>query len=625
MLKFSTLLLLLLTSIQLGFSLSVRIDGRGGAFIDINDDKLQDYRVYQKDNIVDIFYEELKVKKNITIKRDDREHLKEFKEFDRGNWKLVKRVRIVRENEFQQRKTIQKIIDNKKVREKVYIISSKQSFEDLTPIIPSVGEGRFDDNSLIQDRIFRATRDCLTLEIKSRGMSTNVEGLLEALGEASFSWDDYINFEGCGDVCATGMEELTCPSNTDRIKCPIVMKDILINGLQEKLTCLSSLNRELSAELLGVLFNKKKKLTLQCKPRKELGSAYGTSKTNCQSEYPLIKLSNIGCMPNKQGHDSPMMFNIESLQGTLLHELIHTTGQGHGEHPDFAYACQAACMKMKDDALSRFYKEESNMVASATENAARGICRGELGAENSSEYVNDMLLITDNVGSSFLFHGFLNRSLRSGEKYSADPLELFESLYRDSNYYLDKKRKFDIQKWEPPEGEWEFCTDASAENTNCQDPNGKFRVKFFRKIVSDPSVAPMMINLFMNAPNTKNLRTDFVNFISRDDTQQFVNPSDMDLVSYGGVLKDVMVISDLKRVGEKLSQGKIDTAISELEELRSKRKEALVRYPHIKEHRNFHQNFVSGVKTQMKSLCIENIEEIKSKPITLDVCKSVLR
>ena len=50
-----------------------------------------------------------------------------------------------------------------------------------------------------------------------------------------------------------------------------------------------------------------------------------------------------------------------------------------------------------------------------------------------------------------------------------------------------------------------------------------------------------------------------------------------------------------------------------------------MRYPHLKEHRKFHQNFVSGVKNQMKSLCIENIEEIKSKPITLDVCKSVLR
>ena len=31
------------------------------------------------------------------------------------------------------------------------------------------------------------------------------------------------------------------------------------------------------------------------------------------------------------------------------------------------------------------------MIASATENAAKVICRGELGAENSSEYVNDML------------------------------------------------------------------------------------------------------------------------------------------------------------------------------------------------------------------------------------------
>ena len=79
---------------------------------------------------------------------------------------------------------------------------------------------------------------------------------------------------------------------------PDCNKDILISGLQEKLTCLFSLNRELSAELLGVLFNKKK-LTLQCKPCNELGNAYGTSKTNCQSEYPLIKLSNIGCMPNK--------------------------------------------------------------------------------------------------------------------------------------------------------------------------------------------------------------------------------------------------------------------------------------------------------------------------------------
>ena len=129
-----------------------------------------------------------------------------------------------------------------------------------------------------------------------------------------------------------GTGSLTCPNNPVSIQCPIVMKNIILDGIKDKLVCLAKNNRELAAEALGVLINDEKKMTVQCQSARELGGAFAAAKVNCHSDYPKIRLSRVGCRPNSSGGDSALMLNIEALKGAFLHELVHTTGQSHGEH-----------------------------------------------------------------------------------------------------------------------------------------------------------------------------------------------------------------------------------------------------------------------------------------------------
>ena len=104
-------------------------------------------------------------------------------------------------------------------------------------------------------------------------MEVNVEGIMNTINSAEFSWEDYVDLQGCGDVCSPGQESLSCPNNPESIDCPIVMKDIILEGIKGKLTCLAENNRELAAEALGVLINDEKKMSVQCQSPRELGGA----------------------------------------------------------------------------------------------------------------------------------------------------------------------------------------------------------------------------------------------------------------------------------------------------------------------------------------------------------------
>ena len=136
-----------------------------------------------------------------------------------------------------------------------------------------------------------------------------------------------------------------------------------------------------------------------------------------------------------------MIFNIEALNGSFLHELIHSTGQSHGEHPDLAYACHAACMDVKRDSISRFFGQDESPESVALKQSAQAVCQNRLGEEETETYIQHMRTITDNVGSITLFNGFLNQRISSGREFATDPLMLFEHLWRDSNYYVEKNVK----------------------------------------------------------------------------------------------------------------------------------------------------------------------------------------
>ena len=62
----------------------------GGKLVDLNGDGKIDFQVYQKQNIIDIYFQTSSGKKNITSKRDNRTFIKEYKIFNGVNWKLEK-------------------------------------------------------------------------------------------------------------------------------------------------------------------------------------------------------------------------------------------------------------------------------------------------------------------------------------------------------------------------------------------------------------------------------------------------------------------------------------------------------------------------------------------------------
>ena len=598
--------------VKKGFNESIRVD--------FDQSEEYSYRVYQRDNIIDVYYLDF----NLSIQRNDNSVIQELKNIKNNKFILKKRIRDIAITDKIRQKTIQVFLDSGKVRERVFEYQKHEGFNGLTPIIPNVGEGTFSDGVLIQDRVFKATEDCLTLEIISQGVGLNVIELISDIQDMNFNWDDYIDFHECGDVCKSGMSRLSCPDNPSSIKCPIDMKKVLLDGLKEKLSCLSKMNPELTAQVLGVLFNKDRKLFLHCQGNAAMKGAYGYSRANCTAGYPNIKVAKIGCRLNSRNEDSPMIFNQEAAKGTLFHELLHTTGQSHGEHPDFSYACQAACMDISQDSLSRYYPNGDSPEALAVKQAGEVICRNELSEDETSEYVQKMKLITRNLGSEILFHEFLGRSLTSAKMFSSDPLELFESLWSDSTYFADKKRAEKRIRWEPPEGEWKFCQSAISADEICLDPDGELRAKFFKKIISDKSFTPMLIGMLMYSPNTKSLRSDLVTYLSSERPAAFVKQDDLALTRYQGVLKDVMIVSDLKRIGSKLSGGNFSDALKELSTLKDRNRVSIVRDGTNLAHDEFYRNFKAGIEKQMKSICIENIGQVKEKPIILEICREVL-
>ena len=94
---------------------------------------------------------------------------------------------------------------------------------------------------------------------------------------------------------------------------------------------------------------------------------------------------------------------------------------------------------------------------------------------------------------------------------------------------------------------------------------------------------------------------------------------------YNGALKDVMVITDLKRIGEKLKRNDYLHALIELGELKSRRASSLINDSTNSKHMIFYKNFIDGIDKQMKSLCVEQMEEIQKNPVSLDLCKQALK
>ncbi len=605
------------------FGIQLKKSAEGLISIDLNHDGKTDYQVMQKITdrgdrlITDIFYQTPEGKKiNITSERDDKLFLSEFKHLSRGKWSLYKRVRITKESSRFQKKIIQTILTDGRVREQVYVLSPVQLFDELTPIVPNAVDGNFRDGSLIQDRIMKASKDCLTLEIISQGLVVNVDELLNSIKGENFLWSDYVDFEGCGDACSPGQEKISCTGNPNSLSCPMVVSDILFAGLQDKLVCLAENNHELAAQAMGVLFNDKKKMKIEC--NRDLGGSYASARNNCGSEFPRIRVSKIHCR-------SSMLFNVEALNGAFLHELIHTTGQSHGEHPDYAYACHAACMDTEKDSLSRFYGQPNSAGAMELKQAAQTICRNQLGPDEGEAYIKNFRLVADNVGSLTIMNNYLSRSLTGGGQFATDPLQLFEDFWRDSEYHKQKKQLNDRKSWTPPEGEWHFCQkkagDEDAPENACADPDGHFRGVFFNKIISDKSMSQMMINMLMFSENSKNLRADFVKYLGYTDRSPYMTEAPL---KYNGALKDVMMISDLKRIGASIRRGDIRSALLELQKIKTTKMRNLISDTGDLAHQAFYKNFIYGVKTHMKRLCVEHMEKIKDNAYYLEICRDAL-
>ena len=108
--------------------------------------------------------------------------------------------------------------------------------------------------------------------------------------------------------------------------------------------------------------------------------------------------------------------------------------------------------------------------------------------------------------------------------------------------------------------------------------------------------------MLMYSPNTKNLRSDFVQYLGYSSVPKYMESSDTKNLIYNGALKDVIVITDLKRIGEKLKRKDYTDALIELDSLKSRRASSMVNNPTNNKHMLFYLNFVDGVKKTDENL-----------------------
>ena len=375
-------------------------------FIDVDGDRLTDYVISFKEDLKMIYWRGNDgIEQNISITGNKISYyMEEFAHKVRGRWQLRKRVKLMPIDSNYQQKIIEEKVDGKWISKSI-LSKTIQSEIDPMGYIPKKFESFIytsDEVNKFNQKIFTASGDCLTYEIIEIGKK-----ILENNNEEYFQivnnlWEEgkieeLIKFNSCGDVCLNNSNvrdgvincctSENCTDSQLSRPCPLDMKKILRDSILNSIDCLHNFNQELTAQILGVIYQKGgfEKLKINCEINNRENVYLGSASGMC-SKKPNINMVNVGCSGGNQ-----KLISVSEYRLTLLHELIHHAGYFHGDKPDLTYSCQLACTWYGIDKEYDWGYKNDNIKYPRDENsisAAGRICRGQF--EN---YNDDIALV----------------------------------------------------------------------------------------------------------------------------------------------------------------------------------------------------------------------------------------
>lgn len=390
------------------FQLSVFSD-KNAILLDSDDDEKIDYVFAQKNNELYHYFLINDVESILVTSKINGEFKKELFQKRSNTWKTIRVEKTTKMNElFSKKETTyyypQKISNS-------MIIPNTQLRELDIPdakvwLLMGHGQSEASEAVTLEDQCSRLSQiaDFAKLDISSFMKSTFKK----------IKIIDYINFDGCDDACNGTVGKVTCRDGYE-IKCPMDMKEWVEKGLRNKIQCLEKINKELAAQLLGLIFaNNIDSKSKDCKgvlPRsKRDRPKCGKIKIKCTNNlgrsdkllgiatlpsddnWPSIKLKSIGCI-DKTSH------RITEFSSTLFHEMFHLIGFAHGENPEIAYACELSCINKRvskeiklNISTSKESKDERKDSFKKSQEIAINICKGQDVLEEDDLAIRDMLV-----------------------------------------------------------------------------------------------------------------------------------------------------------------------------------------------------------------------------------------
>ena len=232
---------------------------------DLDNNKKADLLLAWKDDtLIHQYINGKNQKVNLSVKSIGRITIKEYSTLINNKWKLHKRKTLKAHRGSYHEKVVETFDPYQR---KVSFLSSIQEEKlSITPmnlaklIQPDSPELEQFDYSKEELNVFiTTTGDCHTLPIYQQGQKSF--DLLEDVIKGSFKKVEIKNFiqvKGCQDSCQD--EEMKCITKEQKKDlCNFNLESYLLRSIRSKLECLNKLNRDLAAEMAGMIFFNKVK------------------------------------------------------------------------------------------------------------------------------------------------------------------------------------------------------------------------------------------------------------------------------------------------------------------------------------------------------------------------------
>lgn len=580
--------------------------------VDINNDSKVDLVLkYKNKTLMHYYLDHNGVETNISVVKNYKSYVKEFSKKKNKIWKIYKREKMLFVNSKYSKRIIE-TINNQKVDTFETIVENIQLERGLESFLhrPQYTGGVFSSGESINDEILKSSGDCLTLEIMNQGEFIDLSTVLTQ----NIDFTEFIDFEDCGNVCPAGQQSLTCKDGYSET-CPIYMKNVLSESIQDSLDCMYSMNQDLAAQLSGLILSNRlgavnpdqcnfadesfdavpnehcKKVTVSCFQNTDVIDYHGSATNTCDTNWPKIEINNIGC-------DSKKSIPKESVEQTLLHEMIHLLGYSHGEKPELAYACTLACGgilgRNSGDNKTRFHEninnQSINFAHQSSISAAVNICQ-----ENNAT-VPDYDSNIELVMSQYRKLGLIS----THNSWSLSP-NYFEDTNRVMNFYLqDENIQFNQNQ--------QFCDDVTYGSIrNCNDNAGTYRTVYFEKIMKDENPT-VLINTLMFADQNSRIYQNLTEFMESESRPSYIERTIP--AEYGKFKGGSLGLANrLKFIGEQYKSGDYHNTLEKLLRVKNQLPSSFLTNPRT--DNAISEGLKGAIDIILEKFCIKHIRDLQ--------------